>query len=132
MSFYFYTWPPIYSRVLMIFLLWCYHRGIPSAPNRSSSTSTWVFMTSAHSRILLQGLLSLIPLNFLSSLHISHQHTHILSSDRRSCFIFLFPFEQNFSQVFCHYYLFLPSPHSGFYLHQASENVLYKITNGSI
>lgn len=29
-----------------------------------------------------------------------------------------------------HYYLFLPSLHSGFHPHQASENVLFKVTNG--
>ena len=132
MGFCFYIWPPIYSPVVMICLLWCYHRGIPSVPNRSSSTSTWDFMTSAHSRILLHGLLSLVPLSFLSLLHISHQHTHILFSLSYFGVALPFPFLLNktFHKGCCHYYLFLPSPRSGFHLHQMSENVLFKITNG--
>ena len=80
MSCYFYIWPPIYIHVPVIFLLWCYHKWIPCAPNRSWSTSTWDFMTLAHSRILFQSLFSFVPLNFISFLLISHQHTHILFS----------------------------------------------------
>lgn len=125
MSFYFYIWPPIYSPILMIFLLWCYPRGIPSAPN-GSSTSTWDVMTFTHSRILLQGLLSLVPLNFLSLLCISHEHTHILLS--LSYFSLALPFSFLLSKTLhkcrSHYDLFLIFLHSGFHLHRAS------VTNG--
>lgn len=103
---------PLYSQVPMVFLLCRYHKWITYAPNTCSSAFMGDFMTFAHSCILLQYLLSCVPLKFISLLHFSHQHAHILFSHPTLplCYCTFLSLRVKLSNsVDCiHYYWFIP------------------------
>lgn len=70
------------------------------------------FMTFGHSSILLQYRLSCVPLKFISLLHFSHQHAHILFSHPTLplCYCTFLSLRAKLSNSvdYIHFYWFIP------------------------